>query len=114
MNPIEDRKLSQQLDFNIIFLRQLDRCGDLSTRVHSEEGTIKSAVYNYKVAIDHLASLAHRHWDKEYKKTVPDTRYHQDLLKMMEKTDRKLQLIIDLSFRRQIIREEPTEDYENE
>ena len=107
-----DRKLQNQLDFNVVFYRQLDRCGEISSEVHGDGNTSAEAhIRNYKQAVDHLASTLYVYWDHDYLKRVPETKYQTPALKLLELVDKKYQQIIALAFRHKVIREEPIEYY---
>ena len=106
-----ETRLASQLDFSVVFYKQMDRCGDLSSKVHSENGSMQAGVYNYKQAVDHLSSTVYRYWDDDYLKRVDKINYTNNLIEMLEQIDMKYQQIMNLSFRAKVIREEPLEYY---
>lgn len=106
-----ETRLASQLDFSVVFYKQMDRCGDLSSKIHSEKGDMKAGVYNYKQAVDHLGSTVYRYWDDDYRKRVPTIQYSGNLIDMLKLIDKKYQQIMNLSFRAKVIREEPLDYY---
>lgn len=109
-----ETRLTNQLDFNIVFYRHLDRCGELAAKIHESTGKMQVGVFNYKEGVDHLESLIWRYIDDAYLEKVPMNDYGGDLYALLKNTKEKLRWIMLYSFKKQIVREMPIDDYGDE
>ncbi len=106
-----ETRLQNQLVFNIIFYRHLDRCGEIANSMHEAGGSMTKGTYNYKEAVDHLESLIWRYIDDEYLEKVPANEYESDIFTLLRNTKEKLRWLMLYAFKKQIVREMPADDY---